>query len=214
MKIFNRVKDVVKVDVQGMIDEKKRKKNSPAVKLNQFMRQCEDEIKSIEVLVNRQSELKSKLYQEKKYACQMVTKRETQFEIVEKAGGAELEKRAQEELTYYKEQVAKLEGLYKKAEKDEDDLQNQLQLIRHQLKEMYTRRLELMTREAATHASKRMASSVAILSASETYFTALEKEIEQFDNGIQMEYERTPFDVKVENLERALALKEKENKEA
>jgi len=213
MKLFNRVKDVVKVDFQNVIDKRKRKKNSPTAKLNQFMRNCETEIKGIEGLVNRQGELKAKLYQEKEQAEYMVKKRESQCEVATQAGEIELEKRAHEELAYYQDQAVKLEGLYEKAEKDEDDLQNQLQNMRHQLKEMHNRRLELLTREAAAHANKRLTSSLAVLSAGGAYLESFEKEIEQVEDGVQVEYERTPFDVKIESLERELNLKEKGDEE-
>jgi len=208
MNLFTRVKDVIAADLHRVLDEKEKK--NPTAMLNQFMRNCEGEVKKVEGLIKRQGELKSKFYQEKEYAEYMTKKREHQLDIAMKAGEEELEKRAHEETVYYKEQVMKLEALYKKAEKDEYDLQNQLQDMRNKLKEMHNRRLELMSRENVAHASKRISSSIAGLSADGPYscFADVERQIERLEERVHEEYERTSFDMRMASLERDLNLKE------
>jgi phage shock protein A len=209
MKLFTRIKDVVAADLHQMLDEKEKK--NPAAMLNQFMRNCENEVKKVEGLIRRQGELKSKFYQEKEYAEYMVKKREHQLDVAMKAGDEDLEKRAHEEVVYYKEQAMKLNDLYKKAEKDEFDLQNQLQDMRNKLKEMHNRRLELMSRENVAHASKRMNSSMAGLSAEGplSCFEGVERQIERLEERVHEEYERTSFDMRMASLEREMNLKEK-----
>ena len=209
MNLFVRIKDVVAADLHKLIDEKEKK--NPTAMLNQFMRNCEGEVKKVEGLIRRQGELKSKFYQEKEHAEYMAKKREHQVEVAMKAGEEDLEKRAHEEAVYYKEQGLKLTDLYEKAKKDEYELQNQLQDMRNKLKEMHNRRLELMSRENVAHANKRMNSSMSGLSADGPHscFADVEKQIERLEEMVHDEYERTSFDMRMAHLERELGLKDK-----
>lgn len=213
MNLFTRIKDVIAADLHKMLDEKEKK--NPTVMLNQFMRNCEVEVKKVEGLIKRQGELKSKFYLELEHAEYMAKKRAHQVDIAMKAGEEELEKRAHEEAVYYKEQALKLEGLYKKSKKDEYDLQNQLQDMRNKLKEMHTRRLELMSRENVAHANKRMNVSLTDLSADgpNTCFADVERQIERLEEMVHEDYERTSFDMRMSNLERELNLKKENDKQ-
>ena len=213
MNLFTRVKDVIAADLHKLIDDKEKK--NPSAMLGQFMRNCEAEVKKVEKLVKRQGEMKSKFFQEKEHAEYMAKKREHQIDIAMKAGEEDLEKRAHEEAVYYKEQAQKLDDLYKKAEKDEYDLENQLQDMRNKLKEMHNRRLELMSRENVAHANKRMNSSMAGLSADGPYscFAEAARQIEDLEGRLDEEYERTSFDMRMAHLERELELKERGQEE-
>lgn len=210
MKLFTRIKDVVAANLHDVLDEKEKK--NPTAMLNQFMRNCEAEVKKVEGLIKRQGELKSKFYQEKEHAEYMAKKRDHQTDVAMKANEEELEKRAHEEAVYYKEQAMKLESLYKKAEKDEYELQNQLQDMRNKLKEMNNRRLELMSRENVAHANKRMSSSMSGLSAEGPYscFEEVERQIEQLEERVHEDYERTSFDMRMASLEREQNLTRKD----
>jgi len=213
MNLFTRIKDVIAADLHKMLDEKEKK--NPTVMLNQFMRNCEVEVKKVEGLIKRQGELKSKFYLELEHAKYMAKKREHQVDIAMKAGEEELEKRAHEEAVYYKEQALKLEELYKKSKKDEYDLQNQLQDMRNKLKGMHTRRLELMSRENVAHANKRMNVSLTDLSADgpNNCFADVERQIERLEEMVHEDYERTSFDMRMSNLERELNLKKENDKQ-
>ena len=210
MNLFTRVKDVIAADLHKLVDEKEKK--NPSAMLSQFMRNCEAEVKKVEKLVRRQGEMKSKFFQEKEHAEYMAKKREHQIDIAMKAGEEDLEKRAHEEAVYYKEQAQKLDNLYKKAEKDEYDLENQLQDMRNKLKEMHNRRLELMSRENVAHASKRLSSSMSGLSADSpsSCFADMEKQICRLEDMVHEEYDRTSFDMRMASLEREMSLKAKD----
>jgi len=210
MNLFTRVKDVIAADLHKLVDEKEKK--NPSAMLNQFMRNCEGEVKKVERLVKRQGEMKSKFFQEKEHAEYMAKKREHQMDIAMKAGEEDLEMRAHEEAVYYKEQALKLDDLYKKAEKDEYDLENQLQDMCNKLKEMHNRRLELMSRENVAHANKRLSSSMAGLSTDSpsSCFADMEKQICRLEEMVHEDYDRTSFDMRMANLEREMSLKEKD----
>jgi len=210
MNLFTRIKDVIAADLHKLIDE--REKKNPSAMLNQFIRNCEGEVKKVEGLIKRQGELKSKFYQEKEHAEYMAKKRKHQVDVAMKAGEAELEARAHEEAVYFQGQVIKLENMYKQAEKDEFDLQNQLQDMCNKLKEMHTRRLELMSRENVAHANKRMKSSMAGLSTDSpsSSFADACKQMDRLEEMVNDEYDRTSFDLRMANLEKELILKEKD----
>ena len=209
MNLITRIKDIIVADLHKLLDKKENK--NPSAMLNQFMRNCETEVKKVEELIKRQGELKSQFYQEKEHAEYMAKKRENQLDIAKQAGEENLEKRAHEETVYYKGQAQRLDSLYKKAEKDEYDLQNQLQDMRNKLKEMHSRRLELMSRENVAHANKRMNTSLAGLSADGAYscFEEAERQIEKLEEKVHDDYERTSFDQRMATLEKEMNLKVK-----
>ena len=213
MSLFTRIKDVVAADLHRLMDEKERK--NPTAMLNQFIRNCEGEVKKVEVLIRRQGELASNFNHEKEQAAYMAKKREYQTEIARKAGESDLEKRAHEEAVYYKEQVSRLNGLYEKAKKDESDLQNQLQDMRQKLKEMHHRRLELMGREHVIHACGTRPSSAPYYSNNDpqSYFQDVEKQINRLEEMVHEDYERMSFDMRLAHLERDLKLKEESDED-
>lgn len=201
MNLLKRVKDVVVADLHQLIDEKERK--NPSAMLNQFMRNCEGEVKKVEGLIKRQAELKTQLFEEKEHANYMAKKRSSQIEIAAIAQEADLEKQAHEEATYYKEQSERLTELYEKAKKDELELQSQLQDMRSKLKEMHNRRLELIGRENAVNTSK------GYYSTNETsdYFSGVNKQIDRLEELMNEDDKRISFDSKIARLERELNLK-------
>jgi len=199
---LNRIKDDVVADLHQLIDE--REKKNPSAMLNQFMRNCEGEVRKVEGLIKRQGELKAKFFEEKEQAMYMAKKREHQIEIAVKAEEADLEKRAQEEAIYYKEQAEKLTELYEKAKKDESELQSQLQDMRQKLKEMHNRRLELIGRENAEPTNPHVLSEDGPTS----YFSKVEKQIDRLEELMNEEDTRISFDTRMAQLERELQLKE------
>jgi len=205
--LFKRIQDTVMADLHNALDEKEKK--NPTATLNQFLRNCEAEVKKVEDLIKRQGELKAKFYQEKEHALYLAKKRSHQVDIAMQAGEEELEKRAHQESLYYKEQAMRLDELYKKAEADEYDLQDQLQEMRNKLKEMQTRRLELMSRENVAHANKRMTNSMSQLSGTgpSSCFEEVERQITRLESQIHDEYDRSTFDMKMATLERELSQK-------
>jgi len=209
MNLFTRIKDIVMADLHTVIDEKQKK--NPSAMLNQFLRNCEGEVKKVEELITRQADLKSMFYQELENAQYMAKKRGHQVDIAMKAGEVELEKRAQAEAVYYKEQVDRLTDLHEKAKKDEFELQNQLQDMKNKLKEMHNRRLELMSRENVAHANKRMTASMGNLTdGPKSCFADVEAQIERLEELVNDDYVKTTFDVRMAQLEREFAAKTEE----
>jgi len=202
--LLKRIKDNISADIHNIIDEKERK--NPTTTLNQFLRNCENEIKKVEVLIKRQSDLKVQFYQEKEQAYYMATKRLRQAEVAAQANELDLEERARKEAEYYKNQALKLEELFKKAEQDIYQLQQQLQEMKDKLKEMKLKRLELMSRENVAHASKRMNYSIHKLSEENPFwcFNEVERQIQDLEMQVNEDYEQNTFDARIAKLEREL----------
>jgi len=209
MSLLSRIKDVVAADLHRLLDEKEKK--NPMAMLNQFVRKCEGEVRKVEGLIKRQGELKSKYFEEKEHASYMAKKREYQVELAMKAGEEDLEKRAQEEATYYKEQAQKLTDSYEKAKKEEQDLQSKLQDMRSKLKEIHERRLELMNPENVEHTSKRTSTSDSSADSPTSYFAKVEKQMERVEELMaQGEFDDTSFEARMAQLEKEAKLKEEQ----
>jgi len=193
MNLFTRVKDVIAADLHRLLDEKEKK--NPEAMLNQFIRNCESEVKKVEGLVKRQTEAAAKYLKERDEAALMAKKREHQTDIALHAKEADLEKQAREEALYYNSQVDRLTDLYDTAKNDEASLLVQLDEMRLKLKEMHERRLELTGKAGATSAK-----NDSIGSGVKNSFAAVN---EQFDRLEEMLNE-VSFDEKMEQLERDL----------
>lgn len=210
MSILTRIKDVVAADLHRVLDEKERK--NPTAMLNQFIRNCEKEVKKVELLVAEQKQTVSAFYQEKEHALYMAKKRAHQVDIAMKANEAELEKRAQEEAVYYSEHAERLTELYEQGKKDEAGLKLQLQDMKMKLKDMHDRRAELMNREQVIHQANHyhppMYESMASRTAAN--FDHVEKKINRLEEMVAEDYERMSFDQRMAELEKTLNEEQKE----
>lgn len=202
--IFKRIKNNIFADIHNVLDEKERK--NPTTMLNQYLRNCESEIKKVEALIKRQSDLKFQFYKEKEQAHYLAAKRLRQGEIAAQANELELVERANKEVEYYKNQALKLEELFEKAEQDIYQLQQQLQEMKNKLQEMKLKRLELMSRENVAHASKRMNESTQKFSEENPFycFSEVERQIQDLEMQVSEDYEQNTFDARMAKLEREL----------
>jgi len=200
--LFKRIKDNVLAEAHQMLDDKERK--SPVAMLNQYLRNCETEVRKVEKLIERQNMLKRQFYHEKEKAKSMLKRRLEQADIASRAQEVELEARARHEVEYYTEQAEKLEVLHAKAEQDIFQLQNQLHDMKNKLKEMNTKRLELMSRENVAHANRRINESMNKFTESNPFFRfdEVEQQIQDLELRINADYDRDTFDMRIAKLER------------
>jgi|GEM_PF-258264 len=213
MSLLSRIKDVIAADLHRILDEKEKK--NPQAMLNQFVRKCEGEVRKVEGLIKRQNELKSKYFEEKEHATYMAKKREYQVELAMKAGEEDLEKRAQEEATHYKEQAQKLAESYEKAKKEESDLQQKLQDMQSKLKEIHNRRSELLNPENTAETSKTTTTptSDAPTDPSTSYFAKVEKQLARIEEMmLNPETDEASFEARMEQLEKEALSKEEQVK--
>src|SRR3954466_7709781 len=146
--LFSRIKNVVLADLHGVLDQKEQK--NPITLLNQYLRECEQETEKVRKLVERQYRLKDEFTREYNQAVELAAKRKHQAEIASQAGEAELHQFALNEQQQYEERVARLKELVAQSNGQLTDLEQKYEEMKHKLKDMNIRRLELMGRENVT----------------------------------------------------------------
>lgn len=200
--VFSRVRDVVLADVHQLLDEQEKK--NPIALLNQYVRDGEGEVRKIEKLIERQQVLKTNFFKELEDARYMEKKRSHQAVIAEDAGEKELEDRALKEAEYYKKQGDRLATLYDTSIEQIDFLQQRLQEMKNKLKEMHTKRMELMARENVAHANRRMNDTLTKISDNSPFlrFEEIEQYISNLEQRINEDYKRDTFDAKIAKLEK------------
>lgn len=154
MSLFQRIKDVIVADFTGVVERQEKK--DPIKMLNVYLQQCEKEVENVRRLVERQHQLKAEFTRELKQAENMVAKREHQASIAAQAGEADLQQFALLEKATYEERVAQLRETLYEVNQQLLVLEHNYEDMKHKLKDMSLRRLQLMGRENIARANAKM----------------------------------------------------------
>lgn len=203
--VFERMKNVILADIHEILDEKEKK--NPIAMLNQYLRECEKETEKVRKLVERQYLLKDEFTREYHHALEMAEKRKKQSEIAERAGEAELFEFAQSEHMQYAERAARLKEAKEKAEEQLVQLERKYEELKHKLKDMQLKRMELMGRENIARAQYRMNKWLENPAYSETpfrRFAEIERYLERLEYQVNSDYFRHTIDAKIAQLEKRL----------
>ena len=201
--IFTRMMDSLNADVHELLDKKEQ--SNPIKMLNQYLRECEQQVEKVHQLVERQCRLKEELMREHAEAKRFYEKRAHQVEVASRAGEVELYDFALAEKNQYEDRVNRLETAIAEASKQLDELEFKYAKMKHKLKDMQLRRLELMGRENVARANQRIdfvldsqkdgaARAGARFEEMESYMNRLEKKVET-------DYYRQTIDARIEQLE-------------
>ena len=152
--LFTRLKNSIAADFHEILDEKVQK--NPISLLNQYLRQCEQEVEKVRKLVERQYLLKEEFTREMNEARHLADKRKYQAEIASKAGDVELMQFASQEQASYEERANHLYVSLNQANQQLHVLETKYEEMKHKLKDMQIKRMELMGRENMTRANQRM----------------------------------------------------------
>ncbi|WP_077623554.1 PspA/IM30 family protein [Sediminibacillus massiliensis] len=201
--LFTRLKDTIVADFNEMLDQKEQK--NPITQLNQYVRQCEQEVKKIRALVEKQYTLKQEFTKEFHQAKNMADKRKRQAEVALNAGEQDLYEQVQEEQTYYQERADKLETVRQNAIKELETLEAKYVQMRHKLKDLYVKRMELKGRENVAKAHKGMNKvlhSDMHAETSSSKFAEMESYIERLENQVNSDYRVYTLDARIAELEK------------
>ncbi|SFA90046.1 phage shock protein A (PspA) family protein [Lentibacillus halodurans] len=206
--ILTRMKDSVSADLHNMLDQKEQK--NPIAALNQYLRQSEQEKEKVRKLVERQYKLKDEFTREYHKAQDFADKRLKQANIAEKAGEEEMHAFAIKEHEEYQVRADRMKTSREEAVQQLETLEQKYEDMKHKLKDMHLRRMELMGRENIAHANHQM--NKIIEDTSDRPFSRFE-EMEQYIEGLEYKvnsaYYRSTFDSKIAKLEKEM--QEKEN---
>lgn len=152
--LINRIKYTVQADLHELLDKKEEK--NPVSLLNEYLRQAEKQTESTGRLLERQAKLKEELEKERKEAVAMLEKRRSQLELAEKTGVDDLIAFAHDEIRAYGNRVDELDRTIDETDTELISLERKYEEMKHKIKDMKVRQLQLMGKENATRAHRRM----------------------------------------------------------
>jgi phage shock protein A len=203
--LFTRLKDSISADLNDMLDQKEQK--NPIAMLNQHLRRCEKEVKRVRELIDRQYLLKDQFIKEYHEASEMAAKRLRQAEIAERASETELYTFASKEHEDYTQKASRLKNAYDTTVKQLDQLEQKYAEMKRKLKDMYLKRMELMSRENIANANHRINSVIQPERAFGQSFSKFEESemyLEQLEQKVTTNYHQNTIDARIREIEREL----------
>jgi lia operon protein LiaH len=210
MGLFNRIKNTIAADLHEVLDEKEKK--NPIASLNQYLRQCELEVEKVRKLVERQYRLKDEFTREYNQSQHLAEKRKQQAEVASKAGEDELYQFAYKEQLQYEERAVRLKATLEEAAKHLVELETKYEEMKHKLKDMNLKRMELMGRENIARANFRMNQ---VLESESGYnnqttfsFNEMERYLDRLEEQVNSSYYRSTIDSRIAQLEKEMKKEE------
>jgi lia operon protein LiaH len=201
--LFTRIKNTVLADLHEALDQKER--SNPIALLNQYLRECEQETEKVRKLLERQYRLKEEFTREYNQALELAEKRKKQAEIASNAGEAELYQFAVAEQRQYDERILRLKELMVQSDKQLVELEQKYEEMKHKLKDMNIRRLELMGRENVTRAQNKMnlvLDNQSYSSKSYSKFQEIESYLDRLEQQVNSSFYRNTIDARIAVLEK------------
>ncbi|MEH7225194.1 PspA/IM30 family protein [Bacillus sp. JJ1566] len=201
--LLTRMKDTILADFHGILDEKEKK--NPIALLNQYLRQCEAEVEKVRKLVERQHSLKDQFAREHREAAGLAEKRKYQAGVAQQAGETELYDFAVQEQAAYEERAAKLQEALQNAGVELIGLEKKYEEMKHKLKDMHIKRMELMGRENIARANHRMNQVLdtnAYTNKASRTFEEMESYLDRLENQVNSSYHRNTIDARIAQLEK------------
>ncbi|MGE7758672.1 PspA/IM30 family protein [Peribacillus sp. NPDC097895] len=207
--LFSRMKQTITADFHDLLDKKEQK--NPIGMLNQYLRQCEQETEKVGKLLERQYLLKEEFTREFSQAQNLAEKRKHQAEIAKQSGETDLMEFALKESLHYEDRASSLMEAHKSAEVQLAELEQKYEEMKHKLKDMHLKRMELMGRENIARANYRI-NRVLDSGRSEAkpvaMFEEMEHYIDRIEHQVHTDYNRHTIDARIVQLEKELEQKE------
>jgi len=198
--LWNRFKYTVQADLHTLFDKKENK--NPIAMLNQYIREAEKQTESIGKLLERQSKLTNELQKELAEAQEMANKRRSQLDLATTAGEEDLIAFAQEEIIAYDTRAESLTNSIEETTNELLSLERKFEEMKHKVKDMKVRQLQLMGKENVTRAHHRMDK---VLSPEDTEsrlasVNEMNEYIQKLGDKIDQEYETSSMERRLESL--------------
>jgi lia operon protein LiaH len=207
--LLTRIKDTIMADLHAAVDQKEKK--NPIALLNQYLRQCEQETEKVRKLLERQYALKDEFTREYSQAVELAEKRKYQAEVASKAGEMELYEFASAEHQQFSNRAQRLGASLEEVKGQLGELERKYEEMKHKLKDMQIRRLELMGRENVTRANHRMnqvLDSNTDINKADTRFQEIDNYLDRLEHQVKSSYYRDTIDAKIAQLEKEMKLEE------
>jgi lia operon protein LiaH len=200
--LFTRIKDSIVADLHELVDQKEEK--NPIAHVNQYIRECENEVKKIKRLVEKQYEIKHDISRELSQAKLMKEKRNRQYDLAVSMEETDLANEVQLEVDQFNKRVEQLESMEVQAIKDLEQVETKYVQMKQKLKDLYVKRLELRSREniARTKQGMNKVLETELISKSASKFAELESYIERIEQRVHSEYRLHTLDARFAELEK------------
>ncbi|WP_427109733.1 PspA/IM30 family protein [Lysinibacillus xylanilyticus] len=198
MKLFQRFKYTIEADLHHAFDKKEQK--NPIAMLNQYIREAEKQTEQTGKLLERQGQLKEKLDQEFKQNAEILAKRESQLKLATSSGEQDLIDFASDEVAAYTARNNTLQASIEASTREYFELERKFETMKHKIKDMKVRQLQLMGKENVTRAHHQMDSMIA--KNNKTNFEDLESYIDKLAYQIDKDHEVTSFESRLAQLEK------------
>ncbi|MEK5231284.1 PspA/IM30 family protein [Lysinibacillus sp. FSL K6-0232] len=201
MNLFQRFRYTVEADLHHLFDKKEQK--NPIAMLNQYIREAEKQTEQTGKLLERQGQLKEKLEQEYKQNADILAKREAQLALAQTSGEQDLIDFATDEVTAYTARNHTLQASIESSTREYFELERKFETMKHKIKDMKVRQLQLMGKENVTRAHHQMDGMIA--KNNQTNFEDLESYIDKLAYQIDKDHEVTTFEARLAELEKKAA---------
>lgn len=198
MNLFQRFRYTVEADLHQLFDKKEQK--NPIAMLNQYIREAEKQTEQTGKLLERQGQLKEKLEQEYKENADLLAKRESQLALAKSSGEQDLIDFATAEVTAYSARNLTLKASIEASTREYFELERKFETMKHKIKDMKVRQLQLMGKENVTRAHHQMDGMIA--KNNKTNFEDLEAYIDKLAYQIDKDHELTTFEARLAELEK------------
>ncbi|MDF2064881.1 PspA/IM30 family protein [Bacillus sp. Cr_A10] len=200
--LLKRLKYSVEADLHKLFDKKEEK--NPIAMLNQYIREAEKQTEQTGKWLERQGKLKQELEKELEETLQMVEKRKHQVELATASGEEDLAAFAQAELNAYSERTSVLQNSIQQTTEELFGLERKYEEMKHKIKDMKVRQLQLMGKENVTRAHHQMDRILQPEQKEKNFgtFQEMEQYIERLGQKIEKEHEITSMEQRLEMLEK------------
>lgn len=196
--LLTKFKYSIQADLHDLFDKKVDK--NPISMLNQYIREAEKQTEQTGTLLARQEKLKSELEQQLAQTIELLVKREKQLVLASGTEETELIAFAQEEVNAYTARKQTLLTSIDSANAEYFSLERKFETMKHKIKDMKVRQLQLMSKENVVRAHHHMDK---VLTANQTdNFDELSNYIDDLAQNIDRKYEVTTFEARLAQLEK------------
>ena len=211
VNLLQRLKYTIEADLHHLFDKKEEK--NPIAMLNQYVREAEKQTEETGKWLERQGQLKQKLEKELEETMEMHDKRSKQLELAKLSGEQDLISFAEQEIQTYTQRSIVLRDSIDKTTEELFGLERKYEEMKHKIKDMKVRQLQLMGKENVVRAHNQMdhvlnPESTGNSNKRLTSFDEMENYIERLGQKIDREHEVTSMEERLALLEKQATKKE------
>lgn len=200
--LWERFKFAVATDLDAVVSKKEEK--NPIAVLNRYIAEAEKQTADTGKWVERQAQLNVKLEKELDEATNMLDKRKSQLDLAQASGESDLSAFAEMEVAAYSNRVSELKLSISENLEELTVLEQRYEEMKHKVKDMKVKQLQLMGKENATRAHHQMDKVLNPELAAERLgsYDDMASYIKNLGAKVEQEHERSAMERRLELLEK------------